>query len=73
MEWKVSVFVEPAYEELEERIYVVGCDRRGVDRRGPVRITNTHRLVQEDDIGTGVPAVWVVHGGVSFISNGAGA
>ncbi len=71
MERKFGVFWEAVQEELEESVDVFSSHGAGVNVGVAVRIrvTNVDRLVEEDDVGMGVPTVFVVRRVATVLAN----
>lgn len=73
MEGVLPVLRVSLQEELKESVDVFASSRARVDRRTivRVRVTNIDGLVQENDVGIGVPTVRVVGDVMTFIRDPA--
>jgi hypothetical protein len=73
VEGRLSVLWEALEEELEERVDVLAGNGGVVHGRTVVRVRvpDVDRLVQEDDVGVGVPRMRVERGVLAVVSNAA--
>jgi hypothetical protein len=71
MKWGLRILREPVQEHFKESIDVLRCNRRSRHFRAVVaiRVAYVNRLVEEDDIRMGIPAVRIKCGVTALIND----